>query len=214
MASTGKGDGLRERKKRATRQLISNTATKLFMDRGFEQVTVDDVAAAANVSKMTVFNYFSRKEDLFFDRSDEVYELLRQALTGRGSLNPVAALRALAVDLIGQGHPITMPKSRGAIEHWKVVVESTSLRARALELLVDLEGALGQMLASSVDAATDEPTARLIAAIIVGTWRVALGETLRRRRSTSPAMTHKLFLDLIERGFVAAASAARGTQYV
>ena len=213
MASAGKTEGLRERKKRATRQLISNTATKLFMDRGFEQVTVDDVAAAANVSKMTVFNYFSRKEDLFFDRSDEVHDLLRQALTGRGSLTPVAALRALAVDLIGQGHPLSMPKSRGAIEHWKAVVDSTSLRARALELLVDLEGALGQMLATSVEAVVDDPTARLIAAIVVGTWRVALAETLRRQRSTPPATTRKVFLDLIERGFAAAASAARGTRY-
>src|SRR5215211_7761821 len=95
----GEPEGLRERKKRATRQLISNVATRLFMERGFEDVTVDEVAAAANVSKMTVFNYFARKEDLFFDRGDEAQRLLRAALEGRGRRSPLTALRALMLDL-------------------------------------------------------------------------------------------------------------------
>src|SRR2546421_11996634 len=61
-------DGLRERKKQATRQLISNVATGLFIERGFEEVTVAEIAEAAGVSKMTVVNYFPREEDLFLDR--------------------------------------------------------------------------------------------------------------------------------------------------
>jgi AcrR family transcriptional regulator len=76
-------DGLRERKKRATRQAISDVATQLFTERGFDNVTVAEIAAAANVAKMTVFNYFARKEDLFFDREDESRELPRAALAGR-----------------------------------------------------------------------------------------------------------------------------------
>ena len=70
---------LRSRKRLATRQAISNAATRLFFVRGFEQVTVDEIAAAANVGRMTVFNHFPRKEDMFFDREEEGRELLREA---------------------------------------------------------------------------------------------------------------------------------------
>ena len=207
-----KVEGLRERKKRATREHISEMATKLFIARGFEHVTIDEVAAAANVSKMTVFNYFPRKEDLFFDRSDEVHQLLRRALDGRSSRSPVAALRALAHDLFAQGHPITKV-NRDVASYWKVVAESTSLHAYALELLEQLERELGHMLSASVEAQVNDPTARLIAAMVLGAWRVAFGEALRCPRSAPAATTRKVALELLDRGFAAAGAAARGTPY-
>lgn len=66
---------LRERKKRETRQRISDEATMLFVARGFDEVTVAEIAKAAHVSAMTVFNHFPRKEDLFLDRIPEAVEL-------------------------------------------------------------------------------------------------------------------------------------------
>lgn len=78
----------------------------LFSERGFENVTVDEVAAAASVSKMTVFNYFPRKEDLFFDRGDETQQFLRGALEGRGRLSPLAAQHALVHELFERRHPL------------------------------------------------------------------------------------------------------------
>ena len=69
----------RSRKRLATRQGISDAATRLFFERGFENVTVDEIAAAADVGRMTVFNYFPRKEDMFFDRDEEGREILREA---------------------------------------------------------------------------------------------------------------------------------------
>src|SRR5436853_609935 len=69
-------EGLRERKKRKTRESIANAAARLFTERGFEVVTVAEVARAAEVSEQTVFNYFPTKEDLVFDRDAEVEESL------------------------------------------------------------------------------------------------------------------------------------------
>jgi AcrR family transcriptional regulator len=210
--NTDKAEGLRERKKRATRQLISDIATRLFIARGFEQVTVDEVAVAANVSKMTVFNYFPRKEDLFFDRTGDAHELLHKALANRGRRSPIAALRALAHDLVEQGHPVTKV-NRDVAANWKAVAESPALRARAYDLLEELERELGHMLAAAADAPAEDPTARLIAATLLGAWRVAFGEALHRQRSTPIAAVRKAFLELLDRGFAAAVAAARGTPY-
>src|SRR5919201_5865627 len=99
--------GLRERKKAQTRQRISNVATELFVVRGFDNVTVAEVADAAGVSKMTVFNYFPRKEDLFFDRGPEAADLIADAIRGRrDGETPVAALRRLMLDLLSRRHPL------------------------------------------------------------------------------------------------------------
>jgi AcrR family transcriptional regulator len=197
-------EGLRERKKRATRLFISNVATKLFIARGFEQVTIDDVAVAANVSKMTVFNYFPRKEDLFFDRNDAAREVLRTALGDRGRRSPIEALRVLAHDLVEQGHPATKV-NRDVVANWKTVADSPALRARAFDLLEELGRDLGHMLAVSVDAPA--------AVVLLGAWRVAFADALRRQRSASVATLRKDFLDLLDRGFAAASVAARGTRY-
>jgi AcrR family transcriptional regulator len=207
-----KFEGLRERKKRATRQLISDTATRLFIESGFDRVTVDDVAAAANVAKATVFNYFSCKEDLFFDRTDDAQQLLRDALARRGRRSPISALRTLAHDLIEQAHPVTQ-LNRDVASNWKVVADSPALRARAYDLLDELEQNLAQMLALSAGAPSPDPLARLIAATLLATWRIAFTHALRQHRSTPAVTNRKAFLDHLDRGFAAATAAARGTSY-
>lgn len=82
---------LRERKKRQTRQAISDAATELFAERGFESVTIDEVAAAANVSKGTVFNYFTCKEDLLFDEVDAAEARLVRAVRERAPDESIVA---------------------------------------------------------------------------------------------------------------------------
>ena len=76
------GEGLRERKKRLMRQLISNTATSMFLERGFEEVRVAEVAAACEVSEKTVYNYFPTKESLLLDREQDMADGLRRVLGG------------------------------------------------------------------------------------------------------------------------------------
>src|ERR1700689_4983850 len=93
----------RSRKRLATRQGISNAATRLFFERGFDHVTVDEIAAAADVGRMTVFNHFPRKEDMFFDLDEEIREMLRETLRRRPvQIAPLEALRLLAHRLVGE----------------------------------------------------------------------------------------------------------------
>ncbi|MFJ8820251.1 TetR/AcrR family transcriptional regulator [Streptomyces sp. NPDC102467] len=157
---------LRERKKAQTRQRIADTATVLFKERGFDAVTVADVARAAEVSTMTVFNHFSRKEDLLLDRIPEAVLLVTQAVEGRAAdESPLAALRRVLLQLVDQGHPF------GAIGDsfvwfWRVVLDSPALRARAREALEEIEDALVPLLERA-----GTPSPRLAAALTVAGWR-------------------------------------------
>ena len=75
--------GLRERHKQETRQTISDIATQMFVEHGFDEVTIAQVADAAGVAKMTVTNYFPRKEDLVFDRAEAVVRHLADVIAAR-----------------------------------------------------------------------------------------------------------------------------------
>src|SRR6185312_10734892 len=77
-------EGLRERKRRLTRQLISDVATTLFATRGFENVKVSEVADRVGVSEKTIYNYFPTKESLVLDYADEAVERMARALRERG----------------------------------------------------------------------------------------------------------------------------------
>jgi len=78
-------EGLRERKKRQVRQRISDVATAMFLVHGFDDVTVAQIAAVSEVSQQTVFNYFSTKESMFFDRSEPMIHGVADAVRERGS---------------------------------------------------------------------------------------------------------------------------------
>jgi AcrR family transcriptional regulator len=174
--------GLRERKKLQTRQRISDIATVLFEARGFDNVTVAEIAQAADVSKMTVFNYFPRKEDLFFDRGPEVVTLVTDAIRGRRpGETPVAALRRLLLDLLRRRHPLA-GVGEGLPRFWQVVRDSPALRARARESVDDLEELLATLFAEAdgAAAATGDPAIRLAAALTVAACRAVYQHTMRR----------------------------------
>ncbi|MEU6558696.1 TetR/AcrR family transcriptional regulator [Nocardia nova] len=86
---TSTAPGLRETKKQQTRQEISDTATRLFIERGFESTTIAEIAAAARVAKKTVTNYFPRKEDLALDHHERFVAVLAEAADLRGDREPV-----------------------------------------------------------------------------------------------------------------------------
>ncbi|HEV2677512.1 MAG TPA: TetR/AcrR family transcriptional regulator [Aliidongia sp.] len=206
--------GLRERKKQATRQVLSNVATEMFMARGFDNVSLADIAEAANVSKMTVFNYFPRKEDLYFDREDEGHELARAALTGRApDCSPIAALRGLAHALAHADHPFAK-FTPGTAGFWQTVAGSATLSARAREMRDTLVADLAGMIAVAVDQPADDAAAHLAAALLVSTWCVAYAEGLRCcRAGHGNGNARAAFLHLIDRGFDGVAAGMAGTRY-
>ena len=190
--------GLRERKKQETRRRISDVATTLFRERGFDAVTVAEVAEAANVSKMTVFNYFPRKEDLFIDRIPEAIELLTGAVLRRpAGVSPVAAVRARLLELIEQGHPL----SAVGADHtafWRTLLASPALRARSREAVEELEDSLASALAEAADNnRPDAPgpraaggmgaeAARMTAALIIAVMRTAFQLAALRQLAGEP----------------------------
>lgn len=100
--------GLRERKKERTRNLIAHEALRLFREKGFDEVSVVEVAAAAEVSKATLFRYFPAKEDLVLHRfADHLGEAARVVRERPPGLTPTAALRAHFLDRLAARDPIT-----------------------------------------------------------------------------------------------------------
>jgi AcrR family transcriptional regulator len=165
---------LRERKKAETRQRIADLATPMFIERGFDNVTINEIADAAGVSKVTVFNYFPRKEDIFFDRFPQVRDLLTQAIEGRGTAEtPVAALRRLIVGLAREGHPIGGFRDR-YVHFWRTVLDSPALRARTREALFEFEAHLAGLL-TGID-----PDPELTAAVVLAVVRTAFSRTAAR----------------------------------
>lgn len=194
----------RERKKRETRQRISDVATALFFARGFDAVTLDEVAAAAKVSKMTVFNYFARKEDLILDRQADLKLLpFRAAIRSRPKgQSPVAALRVLVSELRAQNHPFARFDRRTA-EFWRFIAASPSLAARLREL--DDEAADG--LALELAGPKPDGLARLAAGMIALTVRTARQEAVRVfARGGSAKKANTAVFALIDQGFAAVAA--------
>lgn len=204
-------DSLRSRKKAETRQRISNIATRLFVERGFENVSVDDIAREAEVARKTVFNYFPRKEDLVFDREDELRELVRQSLVERGKQSPVHAFEALMLTLLREDHPLFRMSER-PVQFWRTVAESPALTIRARELQGTLADDLADMLADAAERSTSDSDARLAATMLMGTLVVAYGEALADfRKGRKPELAFKR---VMERGFAGVNVALAGTPYI
>ncbi len=204
----------RTRKRLATRQSISDTATRLFLERGFDAVTIDDIAEAADVGRMTVFNHFPRKEDMFFDREEEIQTLAFDAVRNRGSgVTPVAATRNLAHDLVAKDHEFVM---LSADTSWFIAtaMKSEALKARAREMRDDFVRALAKVLAEVVGQPIDDPNAHLAAGLIVSTWAVGVAEAQKVfDRTRDAAEAKRCLLELVDRGTAGTAAALAGTDY-
>jgi len=205
---------LRTRKRLATRRTISLVADRLFREKGFDNVTVDEIAAAADVGRMTVFNYFARKEDMFFDRDEEGRELLRQALRHRDpEVSPIETLRRLVHRLVAEEAPFVQ-FSANSEAFVRTVEKSHTLKARAREIRDELAEVASVALADSVGRTVDDAEARLAAGLVLATWTVAFIEAHRAYQTTGDAgAATAVFLALIDRGSRGARAALADTPY-
>ncbi|AHC23892.2 MULTISPECIES: TetR/AcrR family transcriptional regulator [Mycobacteriaceae] len=160
-----------------TRRKISDVATMLFLERGFDTVTVADVARQAGVSSVTVFKHFPRKEDLLFDRVEDAVAILRAAVRDRGAgVDALTSLRDASFRLVDERHALSGVKA-GSIPFYRTVAASPALIARAREIAAELEQTLAADL--EVDAEFDgDPT--LFAALFIAGYTTVLTGTARR----------------------------------
>ncbi|MFJ4503705.1 TetR/AcrR family transcriptional regulator [Streptomyces sp. NPDC088864] len=162
--------GLRESKKQETRQLISDAATRLFLDQGFEQTTIAEIAAAARVAKKTVTNYFAHKEDLALDHQDAFTGSLAATVTGRApGESALTALRDAFADAAGAEDPVA---GFSGPEFARMVADSPTLTARLRDLHDLRETRLAEALAEATGAASDDITVRTAAALLGSVHRM------------------------------------------
>ena len=173
--------GLRERKKEQTRQLIAETARRLFGERGFERVTVAEIARAAEVSEQTVFNYFPTKEDLVYWRlqsfEDELLATIRDREPGEPALAAFRRFLLAQRGLLGKQDPQAREELAAVT---RMITESPALLAREQHIFAGYTASLAALLAeeSGADAADLRPA--VAANAMMGIHR-ALVDFARRR---------------------------------
>jgi AcrR family transcriptional regulator len=163
---------LRERKKQQTRQLIAETARRLFAERGFEAVTVAEVARAADVSQATVFNYFPTKEDLFYSGleafEDALLAAIREREAGESVLDAFGRFVLQPRGLLAATEP-------EAIEHLaaitRTITESPALLARERRIFDRYTASLAELLAEETGAGPDAVEPRIAANALLGVHR-------------------------------------------
>jgi AcrR family transcriptional regulator len=174
--------GLRQRRKQETRQAISDIATVMFADRGFDEVTIAEVADAAGVAKMTVTNYFPHKEDLVFDRAEAVIRHTADVIAARApGESMLAAIRRDYAEAIARAD-VALGVSSPAFA--RMILGSPALIARVREMLDQREQALGDAIAA--ETGTDGPRQRLVAALLASVLRVLSAEASRRSLAGQP----------------------------
>jgi AcrR family transcriptional regulator len=200
--------GLRERKKLRTHRAISDAAITLFLERGFNEVSVAQVAEAAEVSRRTLFAYFPTKEDLVVHRlADHETEIARVVRARPPHTAPLAAVREHFLRGLRERDPITGLNDHPQIRRLhRMILDAPSLVARMERFKAGAERALAQALRETAD--TPELTARLAAVQIVAVhWalaqdnaeRLAYGEPADARQAGAMADAEHAFT-LLENG--------------
>ncbi|MFF8953333.1 TetR/AcrR family transcriptional regulator [Streptomyces sp. NPDC014940] len=159
--------GLRARKKERTRDAIGDAAVSLFLERGFDQVSVNDIAAAAEISKPTLFRYFPTKEDLvlhrFADHQGEAARVVRDRGPG---IEPVTALHRHFRAGLDRWDPVTgLSDHPEVVAFHRLVFTTPSLAGRLTRYRLEDEEALADALGEGIRA-------RLLAAQILAVQRV------------------------------------------
>ena len=197
--------GLRERKKERTRQHLADTARALFAERGFERVTVAEIAEAAEVSEATVFNYFPRKEDLVYRRMEEFEDELLRAVRERPSGESV--LHAFGRFVLEPRGFLAAKDERAAealLAVSRMIATSPVLLAREREILARYTDSLAALIAEETGASSDDLRPWVAANALIGVHRTLI-DYVRRRLLDGEVSLPRLARDVRRRGKAALA---------
>ena len=171
--------GLRELKKARTRQLIADTAARLFAERGYEHVAVTDVARAAEVAEQTVYNYFPAKEQLVTDREQQIQDQLDDLIRSRPpAVSPADAIRGFVLESVDAIRGIAPEMWRGELGYLAAI--SPAVHRLALELTDRLAVALASAISDTTTVAPE--IARLQGIALAGVFQIIISEAGQRTR--------------------------------
>jgi AcrR family transcriptional regulator len=204
--SAAGAEGLRERHRRRTAAELENAALDLFSQRGFDAVTIDDIAAAADVSRRTFFRYFASKEDVILSDHPRRLDELQAELDRRPAEEPaLTALRHAILALVA-----TYEDNRDhMVRRFHLMTTTPALEARSLCLQRNWETSVTEMLAArmGVDAAEDLRPG-VVAATTMAAMRVATATWLAGGGEGDLPVIVAAALDLLDGGLQAAATPA------
>ena len=184
-------EGLRERKKRQMRQHISDTATRMFLERGFDEVRVTDVAVACGVSEKTVYNYFPNKESLVFDREEEMAEEIALVLGPAGPEGTLVEVVTSIItrrlrQLLAYAEAAGMQDMSMIIDFTTMLENTPSLRTAQREMSERFAQAAASAMAERVGVNPEDPEPQIAADTLVGLWRVYFRSTITHARAGVP----------------------------
>jgi AcrR family transcriptional regulator len=181
--------GLRERKKAQTRELIAATARRLFEERGFDAVTVAEVARQAEVAEKTVFNYFATKEDLFYGRLEEFEEELLAAIREReNGQSVIAAFRGFVLRRRGALQIEDQDEANERLRAVnRVITESPALLARERQIFARYTESLAKLIAEETRAAPGAAEPWVVANALMGVHRNLIDYVRERTLAGTPA---------------------------
>ena len=202
--------GLRERKKQRTRQLIADTAWRLFAERGFDAVPVAEIAREAEVSEATVFNYFPTKEDLVYQGMEAFERELLAAVRDRPvGESVVTAFGRFVLRPRGFLAEPDAAAARDLIAISRMIAASPALLTRERDILARYTRSLAALIAEDTGAGPDDLRPWLVAHALIGTHQ-SLIELVRRHLADSPDGAAGLAGQVVARGREALALLEQG----
>jgi AcrR family transcriptional regulator len=197
--------GLRETKKRRTRQALIDAAMRLYREKGFEGVTIAEIAREADVAPRTFFGYFETKEDVFLGRGDDRLDRLVRAIHERDRRQPIlSAVRPVLLE--DREPPMAEYAARGP--GLSDLLRQPAIASRLRERWNRWEDRLAEAIADEVGASPDDPQPHVVAAAITGAIRIAA--TAARQQPKKRKQIAERVFDLLASGLARYGAESRG----
>ncbi|MFF7941536.1 TetR/AcrR family transcriptional regulator [Nocardia gamkensis] len=157
--------GRRERKKAATRQKIADTALRLFLERGYDEVGIRDVAAEADVAVTTLFSHFASKEALVFEQEENFEQRLTRAVTDRAADEPLIPALRREIQAI-----VRHCASEDAAPIWRMINQTLALREYEESMRLRYAESLATAIAADLDPAPTTTACQALARFVIDAY--------------------------------------------